>query len=128
LNIIYTGYDVYEKLIKYNSKTHFAPKYTFHNLDFCNNKEKIIGGDMCVLKDVIQHWSLDNIYSFLDYIIEKKLFKYILICNCDHQRIDNTNIVNGDFRPLSCDFFPLKKYNPKKIFRYHTKEVCIIVE
>ena len=108
--------------MKNNSK----PKYSFTHLDFCNNKESIINGELCILKDVIQHWSLDNIYNFLDYLVANKKFKYILICNCCYQIKDNTNIQNGDWRQLSCNYLPLKKYNAKKIYNYHTKEVSII--
>ena len=78
------------------------------------------------MKDVIQHWSLHNIYNFLDYLVENKKFKYILICNCCNQRKDNTDIEDGDFRELSCYYFPLKKYNPIKIYNYHSKEVSVI--
>ncbi len=78
------------------------------------------------LKDVIQHWSLDNIYTFLDYLVNHKKFKYILICNCCNQKCDNTDIKNGDFRPLSCDYLPLKKYNPIKLYNYHSKEISVI--
>ena len=130
LDISYTGYDTYKKVVEYNSKQHPLSKYSFIHLDFCNNKENIINGDLCILKDVIQHWSLDNIYNFLDYLVESKKFKYILICNCYYNRsiktADNTNIENGNFRPLSCEYLPLKKYNPIKLFNYHTKEVSVI--
>ena len=126
LDILYTGYDAYKKVIDYNSKKHSLPKYSFIHLDFCNNKENIINGELCILKDVIQHWSLDNIYTFLDYLVEEKKFKYILICNCCNQRYDDTNIENGEFRPLSCHYFPLKKYNPTKLYNYHSKEVSVI--
>ena len=127
LNIIsYTGYDTYKKVIDYNLTQYSLPKYTFTHLDFCNNKEKIIGGDLCILKDVIQHWSLESIYNFLDYLIETKKFKYILICNCCNQTQDNTTIANGGFRPLNCNYLPLKKYNTKKLYNYHTKEVSVI--
>ena len=126
LDILYTGYDAYKKVIDYNSKKQSLPKYSFIHLDFCKNKENIINGDLCILKDVIQHWSLDNIYTFLDYLVEHKKFKYILICNCCNQRKDNTNIKNGSFRTLSCEYFPLKKYNPKKLYNYHTKEISVI--
>jgi hypothetical protein len=126
LDILYTGYDTYKKIIDYNSTYNSLPKYSFIHLDFCNNKENIINGELCILKDVIQHWSLDNIYTFLDYLIETKKFKYILICNCCDQKQDNTNITNGDFRHLSCDYLPLKKYNPIKLYNYHSKEVSVI--
>ena len=53
LDILYTGYDTYKKVVDYNSKNHSLPKYSFIHLDFCNNKENIISGDLCILKDVI---------------------------------------------------------------------------
>jgi hypothetical protein len=124
LDIVYTGYDAYIGVVKYNSELFLKPKYTFLHLDFCNNKEKIVNADLCILKDVIQHWSLKDIYDFLDYIASK--FKYILIVNCCNQTKDNTDIQNGGWRPLSCDYLPLKKYNAKKLYNYFTKEVSLI--
>lgn len=126
LNVSYTGYDAYKKVIDYNSSQHSLPKYSFVHLDICKKKEEITDADICILKDVIQHWSLDYIYSFLDYIVEHKKFKYVLICNCCNETRENSNIRNGDWRPLSCDYLPLKKYNPTKIYKYHSKEVCVI--
>jgi hypothetical protein len=128
LNVIYTGYDVYEKIVVFNSNFFSLPKYSFRYLDFCNNKESIATGELCILKDVLQHWSLDNIYSFLDYLVEHKIFKYILICNCCFQTddADADDTKDGDFRPLSCDYLPLKKYNPVKLYNYHSKEVSVI--
>jgi hypothetical protein len=126
LDVLYTGYDTYKKVVEYNLKQIPLPKYVFIHLDFFNNKERIINGDLCILKDVIQHWSLESIHTFLDYLIENKKFKYILICNCSYQNKHNTEISNGDFRPLSCDYLPLKKYNPRKLYNYHTKEVSLI--
>lgn len=126
LDVSYTGYDAYKKIVEHNSSQHALPKYNFIHLDFCNNVEKINNSDLCILKDVIQHWRLEDINRFLDCIIENKKFKYILIINCCYQKEDNTNIKNGDFRHLSCDFFPLKKYNPKKLYNYDSKEVSVI--
>jgi hypothetical protein len=126
LDILYTGYDTYKKVIDYNSKKYSLPKYSFIHLDFCNNKENIINGELCILKDVIQHWDLDNIYTFLDYLVEHKKFKYILICNCCGEAQDNRDITIGDFRTLNSDFFPLKKYNCIKLYNYHSKEVSVI--
>jgi len=129
LDISYTGYDTYKKVIDYNSKHYSLPKYSFIHLDFCNGKENIVNGELCILKDVIMHWSLDNIYTFLDYLIECKKFKYILLCNCCNQTKDNTDIQTGQWRQLSCDYFPLKKYNPKKLYNFMSnikKEVSVI--
>ena len=126
LDVRYTGYDAYKKVVDYNLTQYRLPKYFFSHLDFLNAPERILNADMCVLKDVIQHWSLDHIYKFLDYLVENKKFKYILICNCCDQVQDNTDIPNGEFRPLSCDYYPLKKYGAKKLYCYHTKEVSVI--
>jgi len=126
LNIKYIGYDTYKKVVDYNSKIYSHPKYTFIHSEFFTNKEKIIGGDLCILKDVIQHWSLDDIYNFLDYLVDSKKFNYILICNCCNQTEHNTTIENCECRQLSCDYFPLKKYNPTKLYNYNTKEVSVI--
>jgi hypothetical protein len=125
LDILYTGYDTYKKVVDYNLTQHHSPKYSFIHLDFYNKKESIINGDLCILKDVLQHWKIDEIYTFLDYLVENKLFKYILICNCCKQKEDNPNN-NLRSTPLSSNFFPLKKYNPVKLFSYNTKEVSVI--
>ena len=125
LDVKYTGYDAYKKLIDYNLKQHPLPKFYFEHLDFCNNKENIINGDLCILKDVLQHWKMDEIYNFLDYLVENKKFKYILICNCCYQTIDNPENY-GRSTPLSINFFPLKKYNPVKLYNYDSKEISVI--
>jgi len=129
LDISYSGYDCYNKVVEYNKTLYSLPKYNFLHLDFCNNKEEIINGDLCILKDVIMHWSLDNIYNFLDYLVENKKFKYIVISNCCNQTENNTTISDGEWRQLSCNFLPLKKYDAIKIYSYVAnidKEVSVI--
>lgn len=126
LDVSYTGYDTYKKVIDYNANKYPLSKYSFKHLDFNTYKESIIGGDLCILKDVLQHWGLNSIYTFLDYLTESKKFKYILICNCGNQQQDDTDIENGNWRRLSSKFLPLKKYNPIIVGYYHTKELSII--
>ena len=126
LDITYRGYDVYKNVIDFNSSQYSKSKFKFVHLDFYNEKEEIQGGDLCILKDVLQHWPLKDIYEFLDYLVESKKFKYILICNCCYQDTDDTDIQIGNFRCLSSDFLPLKKYNAQKVYNYNTKEVSVI--
>ena len=126
LDVLYTGYDTYKKVIDYNLKTHSSSKYSFIHLDFYNRKESIIKGDICILKDVLQHWKMDEIYIFLDYLVENKLFKYILLCNCCNQKKDNPDN-HGRSTPLSCNFLPLRKYKPIKLYNYHSKELSVII-
>jgi len=126
LNIEYNGYEAYHKVVEYNSKKFHKPKYTFNHLDIFDKKEDIKSADLCIIKDVMQHWNNENIYIFMDYIVNSRKFKYILICNCCNQIKDNDNIKNGEWRPLTCKLLPLKKYKPIKLFNYYTKEVSII--
>jgi len=127
VDVTYIGYDTYKDVVLYNSNKYTKPKYTFVHSDVYTNRDQVASGDLCILKDVLQHWRLNHIYTFMDYIIEKKLFKHILLINCENQLSDDTDIHEiGAFRPLSCDYLPLKKYNPKKLVKYHTKEVSLI--
>jgi hypothetical protein len=125
LDIQYTGYDTYKKVVDHNSKQHPSSKYSFHHLDFYTQRESIQGGDLCILKDVLQHWKMDEIYTFMDFLVEKNLFKYILICNCCNQTVDNPEN-EGRSTPLSIHYLPLKKYYPVKLYMYYTKEVSVI--
>ena len=126
LDVNYTGYDAYKKVVEYNTKKCDNSKFNFKHLDFCNKKEEIIAGDLCIIKDVLQHWSLKNIYKLLDFLVYTKRFKYILITNCCNQLVDNTDIPDGSWRELGSKYFPLKKYEPIVLYKYHTKEVSLI--
>ena len=126
LDISYIGYDTYKKVIDYNKKNNVNNKYKFNCIDFFKEVEKIESGDLYILKDVLQHWSLESIYDFLDKIVILKKFKYILIINCGYQKIDNTTISCGQWRPLSSIYYPLKRYNPIILGNYHTKEISLI--
>ena len=53
MGVNYTGYDAYKKITDYNSIKHLLPKYTFTHLDFCDNKENIVNGDLCILNMLI---------------------------------------------------------------------------
>ncbi len=125
LDVTYTGYDAYKKVVNYNATQHPSPKYSFEHVDIFNDREKIVGGDLCILKDILQHWKMDEIYSFLDHLVARNAFKYILICNCCNQTEDNPGN-DGRSIPLSANFLPLKRYNPVKVYTYHTKEVSVI--
>jgi tetratricopeptide (TPR) repeat protein len=125
-NVIYNGYDAYDKLIEYNQKAFGNQNIKFTHLDFLNLPNKIKPADLCIIKDVLQHWPLNSIYTFLDLIYNSKKFKYIVIINCSYQNKDNTDIPMGDFRPLSKDFLPLKKYRPSFLLSYQSKEVILL--
>lgn len=127
IDIKYHGYDTYSDVVGFlNNKFKHDDKYNFTHLDFFNNRNDIKNADLCILKDVIQHWPTKDIYDFLDYMVNCKKFKYILIVNCNYQSQDNDDTYIGGFRPLSYKMYPLKKYNPKFIFTYNMKDCNLI--
>ena len=135
LDITYYGYDAYEKIINHHKKQQKNPKYHFTHLDFLNKKEELIPSDLCIIKDVLQHWNSNEITVFLDYLINNKIFKNILIINCNAHKENNivkNNIINiktGEYRALSATKEPLNKYNSSIIFNYgpyNSKEVSLI--
>jgi len=127
-DITYYGFDIYDKVIQHHQLEYKdQANWTFECLDFYNNIDKLPNGDMCILKDVIQHWKNEYIYAFLDKLLETKKFKYVLIVNCCNQIMDHQDIdENGDGRPLSYSKYPLKKYDPKPLYKYNTKEASLI--
>jgi hypothetical protein len=143
LEISYTGYDVYKNLINHlNKKYKNNKKYNFIQNDAILDVKNISKADLCILKDILQHWPTLRIVKFLDYVIKNKIFKYILICNSSIEyhithdsiitidRAKDTkpapDILLGDFRSLSCKILPLSKYPIKKLYNYKTKEVSLI--
>jgi hypothetical protein len=127
LPVEYVGYDAYDKVVLHNQET--FPGYRFHHLDFFHKREEIESADLCILKDVLIHWNCENIDSFLSYLIRSKKFKWILLCNCSQQIEDNHDIKTGDYRPITANMNPLKKFNPVIIYTFISnvpKEVCII--
>ena len=121
--ISYTGLDVYRPLIESLQKEY--PGYTFKHLDFFTDLQEAPGGDLCILKDVLQHWSNQDITAFLDSLIRSRKFRWILVCNCAQQKRVK-NIKTGYHRQLSAAFRPLCLFNPTVVFRYETKEVSLI--
>ena len=103
------------------------PKYSFDFLDAATNMKDIKPADMCIIKDVLQHWPTENIIALLDYVIENRIFKYILITNCCCQVEEARSYMKfGGWGPLLSTMYPLNKYNPEEILRYHSKQISLI--
>lgn len=128
-NIDYLGIDCVESVVQKTKVNH--PKYNFINLDILNNVHLIRDSDLYIIKDVLQHWKLKDIYDFLDKLILKN-FKYILITNNGNQFNDDLELTEyiGNGRGLSSDYLPLKKYNCVPLLNYYgdeNKHICVII-
>lgn len=125
----YTGYDAYGKVVTANSERNLSSKFSFFHCDISNEVENIEPADLCILKDVLQHWPDEEIVLFMDQLVACKKYKLILLCNCSTGEILENKLVGGfvgGFHPLKAETYPLNKYNPKVVFGWHTKEVCLI--
>lgn len=118
----YTGVDVVKSVIDNNNEHYKSENIKFIYLKdtekFYRNK-----GDLLLIKDVLQHWRNSEITAFLDEVVNN--FKFILITNSSPQEKDWQDTPEKN-RPLSCKFYPLKKYNIKHLFNSGEKEVSII--
>jgi hypothetical protein len=126
--IEYTGIDCVEFIINILKKL-YSQNRNIHFLyyDIFSKKEYIPPADLFLLKDILQHWMNSYIYEFLDYIVSKYKNSVFMIINSCNQVEDNQDIKeNGQWRPLSARFLPLKKYNPEILFHYQDKEISII--
>ena len=134
MGVNYTGYDAYKTLVDYNNKKYEGyGMYKFIHSDFraLGEREKIVPAELCILKDVVQHWPTANIIDFLDYLIESKKFKYILLINCftgnpENNATHRTDIKPGQFSALSSKTYPLNKYNLEVVYTWDTKEVALL--
>lgn len=79
------------------------------------------GFDLLLVKDVLQHWSLENVREFLDQPALPS-FKHVLIVNCDDERGGNADIADGDWRPLNL-LAPGAWEGARAVFRYASKRV-----
>jgi SAM-dependent methyltransferase len=127
-NIDYLGIDCVDNIIDENIKN--FPNYNFMTLNILNNIQIIRDSDLYIIKDILQHLKLYDIYFILDNLIKKK-FKYIIIANNGNQHYDNSELHNymGIGRGLHSNYLPLKKYNPITLLDYEAdeyKHVCVI--
>lgn len=113
----YLGIDCVQSVIDKNTK-----EYSSTNVSFVRS-EKIDGvADLLLVKDVLQHWTNEQVISFLNDNLHK--FKYIIITNNSGQTSnwEDSATPHIQTRPLSAKFYPLKNYNPTIILETNINE------
>lgn len=126
MNIEYNGYDVYLELIDFLKTEYTNPKFNFTHLDIFNDRDQIKDADLFIIKDVMQHWDDATTKEFVDWIINTKKFKFVLITNCSSGRVGMTQEgLTGGWRGLSCDHYIFKNKGFLPVLKYHTKEVML---
>lgn len=94
---MYLGYDVVQSVIETNKSQYESDKIIF-NL-YNGDPIDLPNADLIIAKDVLQHWSNNNIEKFLPLL---RKYKYFLITNCinPNGKTVNINIEDGEFRFL----------------------------
>lgn len=119
VHVRYHGYDIYESVIPRCTVSHLK----FSTLDFYQDFDKVEPADLCIIKDVLQHWPRRMISSFLANLNQK--FKYVIVINCCTGANESADIQLGQFRQLTCDHEPLKSAGFMRMMVYNGKEVSV---
>jgi trans-aconitate methyltransferase len=122
-DVTYLGIDCVDSVISNNINN-----YSKDNIKFEVVKDNFYSykADLLVVKDVLQHWTNDEVIDFLDKVLDN--YEYILITNSSSQTHDNQDTPYRS-RPLSSKYLPLKKYKCEILLEYMgdtPKEVSLI--
>jgi hypothetical protein len=101
-----------------NTKRFTKPGIRFLELNGASGS--LPGGDLLILKDVIQHWSNADVKTFLPKLSK---FKYALITNGSHKGSNRTNLDDkvGGCRPVDLTADPFN-VRGDYIFEFHADE------
>ena len=124
----YLGIDCVKSVIDNNLKNFSDNNIHFKHIDISQNINNLpLNKDLVILKDVLQHWTNENITKFMDILITQG-HKNILLINGYKEAKGKDRCINNRYRyaKLDCSLEPLKKYNPEILFTYRFKQVALI--
>lgn len=113
----YLGLDIVDSVIDFNRKHYVKKNIKFSKVNKLQDLAKY-KGDLLILKDVIQHWTTQQILYAKNNIIPN--FRYAIIVNNIHTRyltVVNSEISTGESRPIDLKAKPFFM-NPKEIKHY----------
>jgi SAM-dependent methyltransferase len=121
--INYTGVDVVPHVVERNRAAHSAPNVTFMLAD---GRTVPLDADLLIIKDVVQHWTTEEIIQFLDRMKRSRL-RFGLLANCEPSlwlQQGNRDCAAGEWRPvdLLAEPFCLAAEN---VLEFHTKKAVL---
>src|SRR5580693_86711 len=117
----YVGLDVVTEVVERN-------RSRFPGVEFVRGDARRLdadaggGFDLLLVKDVLQHWSLESVCAFLAQPALAS-FEHVLIAHCDDERGANADVADGEWRPLNLLARPGAWQDARGVFRYATKRV-----
>jgi tRNA G46 methylase TrmB len=121
----YTGIDIYKELIDSHNLTYNTTNTELQFIHMDVTKSNPPPADLCIIKDVFQHWPFFEIEGFLRRVTQNKLYEYILITN-DQSGVFDFDTHVGGYHPLKAISYPLYLFKAQKVFEYPHREVCLI--
>lgn len=94
--VLYTGYDCVSSVLDDNKQ------YESDNVEFvfAESIDEVSKADLLIVKDVLIHWTNEEVQKFLTYIIKSEKFRYALITNQTEEGNVNADISTGQFRNI----------------------------
>jgi len=128
-NINYTGYDASNTVISKNLKNFAKKNIKFINENF--KKADLPAADLLIIKDVLQHLSIENIQNAIKQFSK---FKYVIVVNDVDPvtlKAQNISIRDGEYRPLDITLRPFNVKATKVLFykpqfSHEMKQVLLI--
>ena len=120
----YIAIDIFDELINSNKKNYKNLHVDFRTLDI--TKDNLPSGDLCFLRQVLQHLSNDSILSFLK-LIEGK-YKYLLMTEHlpDNDFLPNIAIPTGPYIRLVKNSGVVLTKSPFNLNPVHEEDICNI--
>lgn len=116
----YVGLDVVKERIEKNQAR--FPQLSFVHTDL---RHASLCADLVLCKDVLQHWSNDEIQQWLENELAHGEFRYALITNCNYSDAVNKDIRTGGWRPLDL-LAPPFNVKGQVVFQWNQKDVVLI--
>lgn len=112
--IIYTGYDCVGSIIENNRKQFDDNNVIFIKADTIKT---VLPAQLLIIKDVLIHWTNEEIIEFLNDIKTNMKFKYVLITNQTGEDNQNKEISTGEFHNIDINKDPFN-INAEIVFKW----------
>ena len=130
--IFYTGIDVVDSVIKANENYRRTNvRFVCRDIYDINSIREYTDVDLILIKDVLQHWSDQEVDTFLEQITQTKAKNILITRAYKHFRDKEKTVYPRDinnrysFAPLDLMHERYARYNFKKVFKYKFKEVVL---
>lgn len=103
-----------------------CPRLNWQLADLWHDREKLPGGQLALMKDVLHHWPNSMITRWLDWAIKARRWRRLILTQDCAQPEDGADTYLGGYRALHPALKPLMPYKLKTIVPYLHKSVLLL--